>query len=127
MTPATALLVEDEPLVAFVAAESLSALGFAVEIAESGEAALAALARGIGDEAVAVVDVGLPDVKGDELARRLKLLAPGLRLIVASGYDAGDLRRRIDDPEIAVLSKPYGEASLRMTLEGLGYDLPLAS
>jgi CheY-like chemotaxis protein len=126
MTPATALLVEDEPLVAFVAAESLSALGFNVEIAETGAAALAMVNRGVGAETLAVVDVGLPDVRGDELARTMKSISPGLRLVVASGYDAQDLRRRIDDPEIAVLAKPYGETSLRQTLSGLGYDLPAA-
>lgn len=126
MTPATALLVEDEPLVAFVAAESLSALGFNVEIAGTGEAALARVEQGVGASMLAVVDVGLPDVRGDDLARKLKRLSPGLQLVVASGYDAQDLRRRLDDPSIAVLAKPYGETSLRHTLTGLGYELPAA-
>lgn len=123
MTPAAALLVEDEPLVAFVAAESLSALGFTVQVAGSGEAALAAVDRGMGVEPVAVIDVGLPDVQGDVLIRRLRARAPGLRFIVSSGADPEWLRGRLD-ASVALLPKPYGESSLRRVLTGLGYDLP---
>lgn len=124
MTPTTALLVEDEPLVAFVAAESLAALGFDVEIAGTAAAALALADRGLGETALAVVDVGLPDATGDVLARRLKTRFPKLNLILASGYDAQELRGRLGDLGVPVMPKPYGELSLRTTLAGLGYVLP---
>ena len=124
MTPTTALLVEDEPLVALVAAESLTALGFDVEIAGTAADALTAAERGLGDAALALVDVGLPDAKGDVLARRLKLRFPNLNLVLASGYDAQELRGRMGDIRVPVMTKPYGENSLRTTLAGLGYVLP---
>ncbi len=118
-----ALLVEDEALVAMVAEEFLRDLGFepvsarnaaeAMEIIESGQ-----------DLAVAVVDVGLPDQRGDDLARRLRALRPDLPILMASGYDQGDLIAQFkDDPGVGVLSKPYTEGDLARALEAVGLSV----
>ena len=114
-----ALLVEDEALVAMVAEESLRGLGFDPIIAATAREALDALDLGE-PLSFAMVDVGLPDMRGDALARRLRDIAPGLPIILASGYDRAELQRGFsDDSRLFVLAKPYSERQLREALAEL--------
>ncbi len=113
------LLVEDEALVAMIAEEALSSMGFEVCSARNGAEALETFERET--VVLAVVDVGLPDIRGDELARRLRASAPELAILVASGYDPGELSARfVDDARITVLAKPYTEGDLRRAIVSLG-------
>ena len=115
-----ALLVEDEALVSMVAEEFLAELGFDPIPARNAAEAMAVIEGG-GDLAVAVVDVGLPDQRGDALARRLRALRPAMPILMASGYDQGDLIAQFkDDDGVGVLSKPYTEADLSRALEAVG-------
>src|SRR5690606_26354327 len=92
-----ALLVEDEALVAMVAEEALSALGFAHSSARTTAEAMVQFSAHAPD--FALIDVGLPDGKGDDLAIRLRAAARRLRGVMASGYDAEELRHKFrDDP-----------------------------
>lgn len=114
-----ALLVEDEALVALIAEEALAGIGFSVEAASTGEEALAAFGRSQPD--VAVIDIGLPDMRGDDLARRLRAEAADLPIIMASGYDAAEVAAGFgEDARLAVVSKPYTEADLAQAVERLG-------
>ncbi len=107
-----ALLVEDEVLVAMIVEDYLQAIGFAPLCVGKAADALAALADG--DFGLAVIDVGLPDARGDELATMVRELAPGLPIVMASGYDAEELRARFAGDEARrVLAKPYTENDLR--------------
>lgn len=114
-----ALLVEDEAIVAMVAEESLRGLGFDPILAFTAGEALKAVARGE-PLSFAMVDVGLPDMRGDALARRLRDTSPSLPIILASGYDSAELRRGFaGDLRLRVLSKPYSERQLRDALTEL--------
>ncbi len=107
-----ALLVEDETLVAMIAEEILMAIGFEPVSVDAGAPALKALEQG--GFAVAVIDVGLPDMRGDDLAARVRLAYPDLGVVLASGYDEAELRRCFTgDSRVAVLVKPYTERDLR--------------
>jgi DNA-binding response OmpR family regulator len=107
-----ALLVEDEALVAMLAEDYLHAVGYDPLSVDTAAAALDAL-RG-GGFSLAVIDVGLPDMRGDDLVTMARGLAPGLPIVLASGYDPGDLRARFGPDEgIEVLGKPYTESELR--------------
>ena len=107
-----ALLVEDETLVAMIAEEILLSIGFEPVCVESAGPALEALQQG--GFRVAVIDVGLPDMRGDDLAARARLAHPELGVVLATGYDGGDLRQRFSgDSRVAVLGKPYTERDLR--------------
>lgn len=115
-----ALLVEDEALVAMVAEEFLQELGFEPRSARNAAEALE-IVEGSADLAVALVDVGLPDQRGDELAKQLRTMRPDMPILIASGYDQGDLMSRFTgDAGVGVLGKPYTEADLARALEGLG-------
>jgi CheY-like chemotaxis protein len=114
------LLVEDEALVAMVAEEFLRDLGFEPLSARNAAEAMQIIEQGA-ELAVALVDVGLPDTRGDELALRMRELRPGVPILIASGYDQGDLRSRFaGDSGVGVLGKPYTEADLERALEQLG-------
>jgi CheY-like chemotaxis protein len=109
----TVLLVEDEPLVAMLTEENLRDLGFEpIWVATAAEALHALEHQGL-LPALAIVDVGLPDMRGDDLVGLIRRLHPDLGIILASGYDEADLRARFaGEPRISVLAKPYGSSDL---------------
>ena len=119
-TDKRALLVEDDALVAMVAEDYLRELGFEPVVARNGAEAVECLADGTRFE-VALVDVGLPDMRGDDLADRIRGDMPELPLLIASGYDGGDLSQRFGpDRRFGVLSKPYMLSDLEKALRELG-------
>jgi len=116
-----ALLVEDETLVAMVSEDSLRALGFEAICVETAAGALSALKDGAHEVALAVIDIGLPDMRGDDLIARIRETLPGLPIVMASGYDAAALRLRFaGDPALASLGKPYSEYDLKQAIASLG-------
>ncbi|WP_313388795.1 response regulator, partial [Rhodospirillum rubrum] len=121
--PVTVLLVEDDPLVSLAAADLLLSLGCAVDQAYSVADALAQASAATPD--VAVIDIGLPDGRGDDLAQTLRQRLPGLPIVIASGYDRSEIDARFgDDPRLRFLGKPYLDSQLEAALTGaLGHPL----
>jgi len=95
----------------------LESWGFRVEEARDGVSAIAsATAR---PPHVAIIDVGLPDMEGYELARRLRTVLGETRmvLIALTGYVGGEDRRRAFDSGFdAFLTKPVDVPKLRTLL-----------
>lgn len=116
-----ALLVEDEALVALIAEEVLDSLGFAVTVAGSGAEARAALPDGFD---VAIIDVGLPDERGDDFAKYVRTAHPDLAILMASGYDPSETAALFgDDPKLVAIGKPYTEGDLAGALRRLGLNV----
>ena len=116
----TALLVEDEILVTMVAEENLRSIGFDPVCVMTAVEALATLAQDV-NLALAVIDVGLPDMRGDDLAAQAREKSPGLPIVLATGYDSSPLSRRFaGDAGIVILGKPYSEHDLRQAIASLG-------
>jgi DNA-binding response OmpR family regulator len=114
------LLVEDEALVAMIAADRLIELGF--EVVEAATAQMALKHAGADDAhfEFAIIDLGLPDRPGEELIAELKTRRPDLPIIVASGYSREVLRTRIKgDDHFSILSKPYDGVSLQAAIMAL--------
>jgi PAS domain S-box-containing protein len=107
------LIVEDEPLVRLSAVDMIEELGFVVLEAEDAPEALGYLKSG---ERIDILfcDVGLPGMRGPELAKKAAALRPGLRVVFASGY--GDATEGVDGG--LFLSKPYDREDLERTLRG---------
>ncbi len=102
-----------------IAEEALLSLGFEPRVCANGAEALACFDADA--HQLAMVDVGLPDIRGDELAARLRALAPNLPIVVASGYDELELKGRFaSDPRIQVLAKPYTEDDIARVARSLG-------
>ncbi|WP_145525195.1 two-component system response regulator CreB [Yersinia vastinensis] len=72
-------LVEDEPSIADTLIYTLESEGFTLRWFDRGEPVLAALANGV--PALAIVDIGLPDINGFDLCRRLLSQVPDLPVV----------------------------------------------
>lgn len=103
----TVLLVEDEDAVRELLGQALMATGLKVHLA--GDPAEAeGLASQLPELDLLVSDVGLPRQSGPELARRIRELHPGVRLLFISGYAQDEeFRRRVREGEFAFLQKPF--------------------
>jgi PAS domain S-box-containing protein len=94
-TPLRVLVVDDNPDVAGAMAMLLEVLGHQVRTAACGTEALALAEREC--PRVALLDIGLPDMDGLELARRLRERCPDqdhLLLVAVSGYGHEEARAR---------------------------------
>jgi CheY-like chemotaxis protein len=109
------LVVDDQPLIVATLAQYLETRGYLVTVAESGAAALKAVEDV--EPRVAVLDIGLPDMNGFELARQLRERFPAIVLIAVSGYSWDMLR----DPDPGLfaryLAKPISPATIASTIE----------
>jgi PAS domain S-box-containing protein len=105
------LVVEDDALVRLSAADMVGALGFRALQAGDAEAALTLLG---GTERIDVLftDIGLPGMRGPELARAATKLRPALKVVFASGY--GDDLPAIEGA--VQLGKPYEQDQLAQVL-----------
>lgn len=100
-------LVDDDALVRRALARVLTRCGVeVVELAGPSEA-LAELAFAPPD--VAIIDFAMPEMRGDELLRRIHAVAPKLPVIVLSGHVPADIAL---DGVAAVLHKPVGADEL---------------
>ncbi|MHB0875471.1 MAG: hybrid sensor histidine kinase/response regulator [Anaerolineae bacterium] len=82
----TVLLAEDEPSVRRVTERMLHSLGYRVLVAADGEEAMRVADEWAGRIDVLLTDVVMPRVSGRELAARLRLAHPDLKVLFASGY-----------------------------------------
>jgi signal transduction histidine kinase/ActR/RegA family two-component response regulator len=121
----TVLVVEDEEAVRQFAIESLQRQGYQVLESASGEEALKVAGRFDGTIHLLLTDVVMPGIKGPELAARLRLLRPGVRVLLMSGY-AADIVTTDDLKDAALVSKPFSPASLSRAVRA-ALDLPVSS
>src|SRR5438874_4599593 len=97
-----ALLVEDEELVADGIAAMLAFEGIEVDVATTGMEALERIRDRHPD--FVILDVGLPDLTGIEVYRRIREIDANLPVIFSSG-SAG--REPCGDKKMTSLAKPY--------------------
>ncbi|HVW86200.1 MAG TPA: response regulator [Bryobacteraceae bacterium] len=90
MAPGTALstilVVDDEPSIRQLVSSVLSASGYKVVEAETPEHALQIMS-GEASVNLLVTDILMPDLNGNELARRLMADWPDLKVLFISGYE----------------------------------------
>ncbi|OCW58546.1 PAS domain S-box protein [Hoeflea olei] len=112
--PLTILLVEDEALIRINTADILGDMGYTV--IEAGTAAEALKAAEASEFDILVTDVGLPDMKGGELASRVRRLKPRVGIVFATGETHVPEGA---DEDAMLLTKPYSDESLKAVLERL--------
>ena len=113
----TILVIEDDPDVRDFEAMVLTREGFAVETASTGSAALEQLERKTYDGIV--LDVGLPEIDGVEIARRIRTLKANRRtpLIMVTGSDDPQARSEGFAAGVVVfLNKPITASSFRSAI-----------
>jgi PAS domain S-box-containing protein len=112
------LLVEDEPLIAMAASDMIGELGHEVVEAATAKAALQELDRQRFD--CILLDLGLPDGRGDDLAETILSRWPEQRIVIVSGYDPDAVSHLQQISErILFLKKPYQKAALQQLLTGM--------
>lgn len=105
--PLHLLIVDDEPAIRRFLRASLSAQGYRVTEVEDGRTALEALTGNPVD--LLVLDLGLPDVDGFEVIRRLRDTGSAVPIVVLSsrGDEAGKVKA-LDLGADDYLTKPFG-------------------
>ena len=112
-SPARVLVVEDETLIQMLATEYLEECGIKVDTAGSAAEALNKLRLIPGGVDALVVDMGLPDRKGDAFVQEVRSIYPTLPIVIASGQGRQELRQLFKDTaSITIVSKPYSSEEL---------------
>ncbi len=115
------LLVEDEMLIRMFAADALEDVGFEVLQADNAVEALAIFQAESSRLAGVIVDLGLPDRPGDQLAADLRAVRADLPIVIASGRSEQEIKTQFSgDARVGVLAKPYTSMLLLDCLESLG-------
>jgi two-component system cell cycle sensor histidine kinase/response regulator CckA len=109
----TVLLVEDEPRVAVLIANSLKKAGYTVLQAMHGERALEIVHAHTGPIDLLLTDVVMPGMNGRELAEHVKLARQGIPVLYMSGYsDDAVLRSGIQTATAQFIQKPFSMDAL---------------
>jgi signal transduction histidine kinase/DNA-binding response OmpR family regulator len=104
----TILLVEDDPALRALAQQVLSAAGYRVLTAEDGNAALLASEQHNGPIHLLLTDVVMPQMGGKEIASRLAVPRPGMKVLFMSGYTGNALAQQGTlDEAVGFIQKPW--------------------
>ena len=122
----TVLVAEDEDAVRALTIAALERHGYRVLKAASGEEALEVAEDFREPIDLLLTDVVMPGIKGPELAKRLKLLRPTMRVLLMSGY-AADVVTSADLKDSPLLAKPFSPAALTRAVRAALDRPPLPS
>jgi signal transduction histidine kinase/CheY-like chemotaxis protein len=113
----TVLVVEDDKSVRALAAYVIGSFGFTVLTAADGIAALEVFRQHQADIRCVLSDLSMPRMNGWQTIAALRQLAPGLPVILASGYDEASVmaEQHPDQPQV-FLGKPYNREELLAAL-----------
>jgi len=112
------LVVDDEEGVRGVVARVLEKAGYDVVEAEDGQGALALLDVQGGFSA-AVVDLTMPGLRGDAVVHAMRQHAPGMRVILMSGYREEEAIPEGEPRPDAFLRKPFLPDDLRRVMRAV--------
>jgi DNA-binding response OmpR family regulator len=113
------LVVEDDPRLARLLKRLLEEDRHVVDVVEDGESALEIASGGDGVDAV-ILDVGLPDLSGIEVARRLRGAGRDVGILMLTARDTvGDRVTGLDAGADDYLVKPFAYEELAARLRAL--------
>ena len=107
------LVVEDVPIIRMATMDMIAQIGLRAAEAGDGAEALALLEKDP-EIAILLTDLGLPGMNGRQLVEKARLLRPGLKVIIASGYSSDGNGHKSD---VGHLTKPFDVGQLRRALE----------
>ena len=112
--PTTILVVDDNKDAAESMAKLLRTRGHIVEVALTGQEALKAFSK---RPNTVLLDIGLPDIDGLEIARKMLALEKGTTIIALSGYGSSYDKHRAMEAGIAKhITKPASLADIEASL-----------
>lgn len=117
---ARVLVCEDDVLIRMDIVDILGGLGLEVSEASTGTEALELLRSEMFD--ALLVDVGLPDMSGEDVARQSRQVNPDLGVIFATGRT--EVEASSDLQGSVILTKPFADRALGAVFEAIGIPLP---
>jgi hypothetical protein len=106
-------VVEDEEALRLVTQRIFARNGYRVIIAADGPAALDIARAHPGEIHLLVTDVVMPRMLGKEVAERMRVIKPGIKVLFMSGYARPVLASQGSlEPHVALVEKPFSEAEL---------------
>ncbi len=107
------LLVDDEAAVRQVGQAMLAQLGFEVIVAEDGATGLQLFQTRTDEFVLALVDMTMPGLDGEELFGELRRLRPDVHVVLMSGYNEQDATSRFAGKGLAgFVAKPFSLETL---------------
>ncbi len=109
----TLLVVEDEEGVRILVRDYLRMNGYTVLEAGHGAEALRIACEHSGEISLMITDVIMPGMNGRELAERMAILRPAMKVLYMSGYaETAVYRKGVLEPGAPFLQKPFGPPDL---------------
>jgi two-component system, cell cycle sensor histidine kinase and response regulator CckA len=115
----TVLVVEDQDLVRTYVVQALKHYGYKVIEATNGENALQTAATLSEPVHVLLTDIVMPKMSGPDLAERLRMGCPRLRVLYMSGYTNDSHASFLESPGSAFIQKPFKPDKLASELREL--------
>ena len=113
----TILLVDDEASIRTVTGQTLQTYGYKVITASDGAQALAVYAQHQSEISLVLTDMRMPVLAGSQMIQALLRINPTLKIIAASGLNAGGSLSALSGPGVkAFLIKPYTAETLLKTI-----------
>jgi DNA-binding NtrC family response regulator len=117
-TAARVLVVDDESLVRWSLAETLSAGGYEVTEAKDGASAIRAFASPRGGTDVVLLDLRLPDVDDLRILAAMRQLSPKVPVIVMTAFGTPELlNEALRLGAFAVIDKPFDMSAVSPLIE----------
>lgn len=102
------LVVDDEDTVLSVSRDLLEILGYRVRTARNGQEAVDILAADPTGIDLVILDMIMPGLSGEETFMRLRRIAPGIKILLSSGYSIdGQAQEIMDRGCNGFLQKPF--------------------
>jgi nitrogen-specific signal transduction histidine kinase len=116
----TILLVDDEKMILEVGQAMLERLGYRVITAGGGEKALRELEKRASEVDMVILDLIMPVIDGGETYDRIRQIAPGVPVILSSGYSIdGQAREILNRGCDGFIQKPFDIQSLSVKIRSV--------
>jgi two-component system, cell cycle response regulator CpdR len=115
------LLADDEEAMRTYLTRALEKSGYAVVACDRGTTALEHVQSGAGFDLL-LTDIVMPEMDGIELAQKVAVIAPDMRVMFITGFSAVSLRAGQAMPQAKVLSKPFHLRDLVMEVDRMFED-----
>jgi PAS domain S-box-containing protein len=115
----TLLIVEDELFMKTILAKMLRAKGYRVLEATDGEEALTIFEEKKQQIDLVLTDMGMPNMDGYELLKRLRRIKENLKVVVMTGYMDSEQTEKLAKEQIDIVSKPFDMAEMSAVIRNV--------
>jgi signal transduction histidine kinase/ActR/RegA family two-component response regulator len=123
----TILVVEDAEPLRDLICQALNVAGCTVLSAPEAQEALRVVSQQKGVIDLVITDVIMPGMNGPALAKQIRALRPGIKILYMTGYSGEFVRSDMLIPGVSFIQKPFTPADLRRKIRKMLADKPAAA